>query len=229
VPEKPGTRFHLLIRELSGESGHFAVRLVRSSLVARRLEAPHKILSRELLALASRLQFEQRGEDFGGGELRFQLLDDLVEVHGLINFEHPADLLFESEGPSNNDAVCPACDSPPGAGVSASCASQAVPHKRLPRSQPALPLKRVTGSDSRAAVFRGFDHENATGNPSDDAIANREILRRGKSARRELGDERSTDLENLIRESRVLFSMNYINTNAEYRHGFAFFDETAPR
>jgi len=44
----------------------------------------------------------------------------------------------------------------------------------------AILLQRTARGDARSAIFSGFDDEDADGNPADDAVANRKILRRRK-------------------------------------------------
>src|SRR6184192_2316275 len=108
----------------------------------------------------------------------------------------------------NRDAVCPACDSAPFAGSSASrtsagssshTSSQVAtsfapclmsvfgPQEFLFVTLPGTAktsrfcssaLQRAARGDARAAIFSGFDDEDADGNPADDAVTNREILRR---------------------------------------------------
>jgi hypothetical protein len=52
-------------------------------------KSPLQILPRQLLYLAGRFQFEHGGEDFRRRELGFQLLDDLVQMHGLVGPSAP--------------------------------------------------------------------------------------------------------------------------------------------
>ena len=57
-------------------------------------EALHKILSWHLPDLPSQFQFKQCCEDFGGRKLRFQPIDQFVDVRRLIRFQQRQNALF---------------------------------------------------------------------------------------------------------------------------------------
>ena len=57
-------------------------------------ETPHKILPWKLLDLAGEFQFKERGEYLRRRKMRLKLVDDLVDLQGLVGLQDSKDLLF---------------------------------------------------------------------------------------------------------------------------------------
>jgi len=188
--------------------------------------------SRHLLHLPRHLQLEQRGEYFARRHIQFQQLHHLVYVRGLAAFR--SFRIFLSCGaahfPPNRDAVLPACDSSPLAGVSASrtgvgSSSHTSSHVggelgalfdqgvRSPGifagdiagygEHLSILFQRAARCDPGAALFGDFHHENDDRNATDDAIANGKALRCGKCVHGEFKDQGAAQGQHLLCEPGV--------------------------
>src|SRR5439155_8706571 len=67
--------------------------------------------------------------------------------------------------------------------------------------------------DERTRRNRRFDHKNATRKPADDAIAAREVLRKRRRARRELGNDETAHGE-VVREIPIRSRIDAIGTGS---------------
>jgi hypothetical protein len=79
----------------------------------------------------------------------------------------------------------------------------------------------TAGSDARAAVFRGFDHQYAGGHAADDPVADGKVLWSREGSDRELGDQRATESHDLLGEPRVFLGVHDVNSGAEDGGGFS--------
>src|ERR1700681_3439701 len=79
----------------------------------------------------------------------------------------------------------------------------------------AVLFEGAAGSDARAAVFRGFDHQYAGGRAADDPVADGNVLWSRESSDRELRDQRATDSHDLLGEPRVFLGVHDVNSGAE--------------
>ena len=89
-------------------------------------------------------------------------------------------------------------------------------------------LEREASGDACAGIFGGFDDQHADGHAAQDAVANREVLRRGKGSPRKFGNESPAELENLFGEARVVFGVDDVDARAENRQRLPL-AEIAPR
>ena len=74
--------------------------------------------------------------------------------------------------------------------------------------------------DPGAAVFVGFQHENADRNAADDATANGKVLRCGKCVHGKFRDQGAAQGQHLLREPGVFLGINNVHSSAGNRHRF---------
>ena len=73
-----------------------------------------------------------------------------------------------------------------------------------------------------AAVFGGFNYQNSDGNPTDNAVADREVLGRGRRSQGKLRDYCPAVRQKLFHQLSIFFGIDHIYARSEYGYRFSF-------